>query len=94
MLIVRCNLMRKAKHDFETILTENIEEDKIYSIPNDVFKSIFPPDVFNSFAGFFGEEAPFKYLHYDEETSEYVELIDVNKELNAEALEEIAQKTC
>ncbi|MFS8025266.1 hypothetical protein Hanom_Chr16g01472951 [Helianthus anomalus] len=82
----------EAKPDFETIPTENVEEGKIYSIPNDVFKSIFPPDVFNSFVGFYGEEASSKDLHYNEETHEYVDLIDVNKEMNVEALEEIAQK--
>ncbi|MFS7937296.1 hypothetical protein Hanom_Chr05g00425941 [Helianthus anomalus] len=56
------------------------------------FKSIMPPDMFNSFAGFFGNKGNYCDLQCEEENNQPVEeIIDVMKEMNEENLTEIVE---
>ncbi|MFS8019562.1 hypothetical protein Hanom_Chr15g01405221 [Helianthus anomalus] len=57
------------------------------------FKSIMPPNMFESFAGFFNEPTTGVCPRYDVEKEQVEEMIDVSKEMNEETLKEIADRT-
>ncbi|KAM0035511.1 putative transcription factor interactor and regulator CCHC(Zn) family [Helianthus debilis subsp. tardiflorus] len=56
------------------------------------FKSIMPPNMFDSFAGFFNEPTTGFCPRYDVEKVPVEEIIDVSKEMNEETLKQIADK--
>ncbi|KAJ0690939.1 hypothetical protein HanOQP8_Chr11g0423561 [Helianthus annuus] len=56
------------------------------------FKSIMPPNMFDSFTGFFSEPTTGFCPQYDAEKAQVEEIIDVSKEMNEETLKEIADK--
>ncbi|MFS7985592.1 hypothetical protein Hanom_Chr11g01000251 [Helianthus anomalus] len=51
-----------------------------------------PPNMFDSFAGFFSEPTTGFCPQYDIEKAPIEEIIDVSKEMNEETLKEIADK--
>ncbi|XP_022019111.1 uncharacterized protein LOC110919139 [Helianthus annuus] len=55
-------------------------------------KSIMPPNMFDSFAGFFSEPTTGFCPQYNVEKVPVEEIIDVSKEMNEETLKEIADK--
>ncbi|KAJ0948207.1 putative transcription factor interactor and regulator CCHC(Zn) family [Helianthus annuus] len=56
------------------------------------FKSIMPPNMFESYAGFFSEPTSGFCPQYDVEKAPVEEIIDVSKEMNEVTLKEIADK--
>ncbi|MFS7929148.1 hypothetical protein Hanom_Chr04g00329081 [Helianthus anomalus] len=56
------------------------------------FKSIIPPNMFDSFAGFFSEPTTGLCPCYDVEPAPVEEIIDVSKEMNEKTIKEIADK--
>ncbi|MFS7889088.1 hypothetical protein Hanom_Chr00s000003g01602791 [Helianthus anomalus] len=82
-IVLRLTLM-KVSDDYDS---ESLE------ILHNAFKSIMPPDMFKSFAGFFGTQGSYHGLHCEEKKKQLVEeIIDVTKEMNAENLTDIAEK--
>ncbi|MFS7964143.1 hypothetical protein Hanom_Chr08g00746751 [Helianthus anomalus] len=77
-------------------LEEAAGEDYYYQSEQDIiansFKSIMPPNMFDSFAGFFSEPTTEFCPRYDEEKAPVEEIIDVSKEMNEETTKEIADR--
>ncbi|XP_022040508.1 uncharacterized protein LOC110943059 [Helianthus annuus] len=71
----------------EVLNFQSRQEEFVYTM-----KSILPPNVFDSFADYFEEPRTGTCPRFEAEKEEVEEVIDVSKEMNGEALKEIADK--
>ncbi|XP_021995902.1 uncharacterized protein LOC110893090 [Helianthus annuus] len=90
--VISEDVSEESSVDLEEIAAEVYYYQSEQEVLASSLKSIMPPNVFNSFAGYFSEPTTGSCPQYDVEKAPVEEIIDVSKEITEETLEEIADK--